>query len=103
MPPILRETCAFLAENWICRQKVWPHQKRLEQRRIEKQQRSFARDRNILLAALRTPDAPYDYRWNYPIAQVLAEHRASALTSERLSALFAGKLDLKQIMTALNR
>ncbi len=91
MPPLARETCAFLGElaliGWAT-----THNKELAflllQVWREENQRYFWDDCELLSSALADPEAAYSYRMNYPLA------RASAVTMWRAGA------DLKQLFSA---
>lgn len=67
IPPVLRETAAFLGElialrAWRGLGGVWAAQNH----------HYLCADANGLNTALRSGALPYDYRWNYPLARVLA-------------------------------
>ncbi len=101
MTPVMRETCAFLAEAALVShlqagpakdlaavlQSLW----QAETLRL------LGRSARTLRQALSHPDAAYDYGWNYPIARRLAlrlwqDQRAA------IPALFAGGLTLSQVL-----
>jgi hypothetical protein len=76
MPPIARETCAFLGElaliDWARRNQTDLAAKLLQVWRDENQ-RYFGHDCDLLRAALAEPEsAAYSYRMNYPLARAAA-------------------------------
>ena len=91
MPPIARETCAFLGELALVR---WAREAdpilaaKLLQVWREENQSYVADDCALLRAAGADPDAAYSYRMNYPLA------RASAVSMWRAGA------DLQQLFKA---
>lgn len=102
MPPVLRETCAFLAEAALLEhaagrglltgvapllQQVWQADT----------QRLLGRQARPLRQALTRPEAAYDYGWNYPIARALALRlwQSAPIT---IPALFAGRLSVSEAL-----
>lgn len=75
MPPVARETCAFLGElaliDWAKQTQTDLAAKLLEVWR-EENQRYFADDCVLLRAALGDPESAYTYRMNYPLARAAA-------------------------------
>lgn len=75
MPPVARETCAFLGEltvvDWARRTQTDLASKLLRVWR-EENQRYFGDDCALLRAALRDPERAYTYRMNYPLARAAA-------------------------------
>ena len=103
-PPVLRELAAL-----ICELVFWDYlrktQKALAQK-IEtvwqnKAQTYLSEDKQALKAALEDPKAPYSYRWNYPVAHVLATQLYRALSFEQLWPLIQGKKSLQQCLDNL--
>jgi len=98
MPPVLREACAFAAEEALLMhlsatgaallaplEATW----RRETRRIMKHPLT------VLLEALDNPEAPYEYAWNYPPAKaVYPDH----ITPDLMAELFQGALSLPRIL-----
>ncbi len=83
MPPLARETCAFLGELALI---AWAmtHDKELASQLLrvwrDENQRYFGDDCDLLSSALTDPEASYSYRMNYPLA------RASAVSMWRAGA-----------------
>ena len=75
MPPVARETCAFLGElaliDWAKRSQTDLAAKLLRVWR-EENQRYFGDDCDLLRAALAEPECTYFYRMNYPLARAAA-------------------------------
>jgi hemolysin-activating ACP:hemolysin acyltransferase len=75
MPPVARETCAFLGElaliDWARRNQTDLATKLLQVWR-EENQRYFGDDCALLRAALVDPESAYTYRMNYPLARAAA-------------------------------
>ena len=75
MPPVARETCAFLGELALI---YWAKQNqtdlaaRLLRVWREENQRYFGDDRALLRVALGGPESAYTYRMNYPLARAAA-------------------------------
>ena len=75
MPPVARETCAFLGElaliDWAKRNQADLAARLLRVWR-EENQRYFGDDCALLRAALGDPESAYTYRMNYPLARAAA-------------------------------
>jgi len=75
MPPVARETCAFLGElaliGWAKRNQADLAAKLLRVWR-EDNQRYFGDDCELLRSGLMDPDSAYSYRMNYPLARAAA-------------------------------
>lgn len=89
-PPVLRETCAFLAERALAARAGGP----LAAIWQADTARLLGPGAAGLRAALADPATPYDYGWNYP----LARHLATALPEAACPALFAGTALLPSLM-----
>ncbi len=75
IPPLLRETAAFLGEILLCQPAATPDDtQRLALNALldRRQQRTAARHAATLSTALQNPGSAYDYDWNYPTAATLA-------------------------------
>jgi hypothetical protein len=83
MPPVARETCAFLGElaliDWA-RKTDTPLAAKLLSVWQEENEAYFGEDCDLLRSALADPDASYTYRMNYPLARAAAivMHRSGA-------------------------
>jgi hemolysin-activating ACP:hemolysin acyltransferase len=83
MPPVARETCAFLGElaliDWA-RKTDTPLAAKLLSVWQEENEAYFGEDRDLLRSALADPTATYTYRMNYPLARAAAivMHRSGA-------------------------
>lgn len=98
LPPVLRETAAYLAEEL-----VWANADSAEHgvlRALHRARtvRMMARDGRALLDALDAPKAAYRYDWNYPIARDLAERAAVHLTQMAQWQVFTGQICLPQLL-----
>lgn len=90
MPPVARETCAFLGEailiDWARR-----HRPTLADGLYRAWQDADAvylgPDADALSRALRGGSAPYDYRWNYPLARLAASALLRDGTADDVVAL----------------
>ncbi|MGJ8597159.1 hypothetical protein [Sulfitobacter sp.] len=88
MPPVARECCAFLGEVFLL-----DYLKRIETSQTigvsaawEHDNHTYLKpDMEDLCRSLMTVTAPYNYRWNYPVARVLA----TKLVSEKSEDIFA--------------
>lgn len=96
-PPVLRETCAFVAEGALAAHVARQAPDLLEALETIRQRetaRIMAGPLAALRAALDRPDAPYDYAWNYPVARILAARGDAAgrwfRPGARLSEALAG-------------
>lgn len=75
MPPLAREVCAFIGEHALldwARQNASPLLPRLEAAWAADNQCYMGADAERLRKALARKSGAYDYRWNYPVARVLA-------------------------------
>jgi hypothetical protein len=94
LPPMQRETAAYLAEELVCAASGLAlravHQARTA--------RIMARDGAVLLDALDTPNAAYHYNWSYPLARDLAARAVMHLDSAAHWQLFTGGVDLAQLL-----
>ena len=83
MPPVARETCAFLGElaliDWARKTDTQLAAKLLNVWQ-EENEACFAEDCDLLRSALADPNASYTYRMNYPLARAAAivMHRSGA-------------------------
>jgi hypothetical protein len=101
MSPVLRETCAFLAERWFMDQLRLDHPNQGQRaQRIWAAQTSgyLGKDADALRLALGDRQSPYDYTWNYPLARGLAMR----LTNDSIAKLFAGHLTLPEVAASFN-
>lgn len=98
MPPIARETCAFLGElaliDWA-RKTDTPLAAKLLTVWQEENEAYFGEDCDLLRSALADPEASYTYRMNYPLARAAAivMHRSGA-DAQRLFRAGAGAMAL---------
>lgn len=100
LPPILRETCAFVSESWLLDHlkrhdpPLWSALQPVWQGQIAGY---LGPDANVLRAALADPSSRYDYIWNYPLACGLAR----GMPKEQAAALFAASLTMPDLIRAL--
>lgn len=103
MPPIAREICAYLSEAWLIDHlTAIDHVTATPLKRIRQHRRNqvLSQGSSALLESLNTPTKPYDYNWNYP----LAEHLASVLLERQnpslVAAFFSGLTPLTRLTEA---
>lgn len=92
MPPVGRETCAFVAELLLM-----AYVKDREPDLFHSLRRAWAQDNKLYLesdikllrAALEDPETPYHYRMNYPLARLAAEAMFSAGEDKWADPLFS--------------
>lgn len=96
-PPALREVCAFMSEGWLI-DFLGEFDAGLRDRVLGPWKRSVAADfgirRDAFLAACNSPQAPYDYAWNYTLARRLALAATDAMEPGMKWQLFSGHLDV---------
>lgn len=91
MPPMARETCAFIGELMLL---TWAAKNRSDLAvRLDAVWRSenrsyLIKDGDNLLAALQYPNAPYNYRMNYPLARLMAIELFATAPPQRILGLF---------------
>jgi hypothetical protein len=99
LPPVLRETAAFLAEELvIAATKEAALSSTLRALHGAHSARIAARHRPALLAAIADPTHPYTYGWNYPIARQLATFVAKSAPPDLQWQVMRGKLSLHDII-----
>lgn len=94
LPPVQRETAAYLAEELVCASSG-PALRSIHRVRTA---RIMARDGAALLQALDAPNAAYHYGWNYPLARDLAARAAVHLTQLAQWQVFTGQIGLPQLL-----
>lgn len=105
VPPILRETCAFLSEEMLL--EALPDLAPLYTAAVGARLAAF-RARNLgpmradLLKALHNPSAIYQYDWNYPPARGLALGLLRQRDAGTAVALYRGKLTLGNLQKILH-
>ena len=95
--PVLRETCAFLAEELVL--KALPELRSDLMPPVScaiaaSRAQALGRMRNDLLRAVKDATAPYDYNWNYPPARIMASHLAQPGNNQLRNRLFRGEISL---------
>lgn len=104
IPPIMRETCAFLGEGALLSHAMhrdaarYPH---LAAAWRKDSDRYFGAQRERLRAALAAPATPYRYAWNYPIARHLANRIARYGSRDWIWSVFSGEMTLPALLQAL--
>ncbi|TNF22905.1 MAG: hypothetical protein EP318_02335 [Rhodobacteraceae bacterium] len=104
VPPILRETCAFLAEEVLLRELpglAGDYADAVAARLARARIRDFGRLRETLVEALRDPAARYKYDWNYPPARRLALGLCRHPDTDAAMALFHGRITLGKLREIL--
>jgi hypothetical protein len=103
--PVIREICAFLGEgallSYVLRRDTTLHT-HLVQAWGEANRRYFGVQRERLQAALLTPDAPYKYTWNYPIARYLAIQLSDRCSNNWIWSVFEGDASIGSILRELD-
>lgn len=100
LSPVLREVCAFLGELSLLsalqrdRPELFPSAEAIWQLGSQKQ---FTSGLTKLNLALRANDPPYSYRWNYPVARILAIEADRHLSGEEFLRLYQGQLSAPQL------
>jgi hypothetical protein len=102
--PVIREICAFLGEgallSYVLRRDTTLHT-HLVQAWGEANRRYFGVQRERLQAALLTPDTPYRYTWNYPIARYLSIEIFDRCSKDRIWSVFEGEASIAVILQEL--
>ncbi|MDA5094337.1 hypothetical protein O2N63_09575 [Aliiroseovarius sp. KMU-50] len=104
MPPVTREICAHLSEDWMLQHMQKQNRaliENLEKWAVYSAAKTLARDRKTLLAALDHPQATYNYQWNYPLARCLAWSLIKHQDPLDFWKLFRGKTNLSSLTSAL--
>jgi hypothetical protein len=98
MPPVAREVCAFIGEQVIIDYSGIPQKQRkaLKQSWLFENSIYLGRDLVLLETALGQPETTYDYRWNYPIARIVAIHMCS--TADNVWPLFKSGEDSRSLL-----
>lgn len=94
LPPVQRETAAYLAEQLICAA-AGPLVRAVHRARTG---RIIARDGAALSLALDAANAPYHYNWNYPLARDLAARAVAHLNADAQWGVFTGSIDMPQLL-----
>lgn len=101
MPPLGRETCAFLGELLLL-EHARKHDAKLfdSLRKVwdEENERYLGLDLDALLEASQSSNAPYDYRQNYPIARLAAVRLFMHGPGEWLEELFSSGGDVMRYL-----
>lgn len=96
-PPVLREVSAFMSEGWLI-DFLGGFDAKLRDQILAPWKRSISADfgirRAVFLTACKTPQAPYDYAWNYPLARRLALATTDTMEPNMKWQLFNGSLDV---------
>lgn len=101
MPPIARECCAFLGEQFMIQylDDVGDENASDVHAAWEQDNKLYLKsDVDILQAALDAEKAPYNYRWNYPIARYLASKAISEQINNNLVALYTAGSNAPKIL-----
>jgi len=91
MPPAYREVCAFVAEQALLRHCPPKWQQGMQQIWQQATGKYLGADLAQLQDALHAPGSPYTYRWNYPVARILAIRHMQ--DRDLLQMLFQGDWD----------
>ena len=105
MPPLAREVCAFLAELALLDQMSgWRDTRQaLHAAHMADDTIYLGRDATALRAALEDPVRPYDHRWNYPPARILAGRLFTGSDRQRLAALYAAGGRAPAVLASLTK
>lgn len=96
LPPIQRECAALLCERTLALAE--PSLAPLLSRRLAR----MGRHTRALGQALDTPDAPYDYAWNYPVALTLSGRATSRLAAADRATLVTAPGPLQPLLARLS-
>jgi hypothetical protein len=105
VPPVLRETCAFLGEGALLshtRVRNPTKYAHLVPAWQKANHRYFGAQRDRLKMDLPKADTPYRYSWNYPVARYLAIQISQRCSPDWIWTVFQGELSLKEILGELN-
>lgn len=97
--PILRELAAFIGEHALLSHLKSAESEISKSIDMSWQQENLAylgTDVDSLLNKLDNEHAPYSYRWNYPIARILATRLHENQSAEKLWSIFLGDVPLTQ-------
>jgi hypothetical protein len=103
--PLLREICAFVGEAALLSHvgsRDTTLYTQLVQSWRQANRRYFGVQRERLQAALLTPDAPYKYTWNYPIARYLAIQLSDRCSNNWIWSVFEGDASIGSILRELD-
>ena len=106
MAPVLRETCAFLSEAWLAAQLDRFHtQHGVDANHLWAKQRAefLGPNAKSLINAAQSPGEKYNYRWNYPVAFILAQQIFEQGNRFDPWALFQGRETVRSLWRGLNR
>ncbi len=98
LPPVLRETVAYLAEELVIAGLPTPMSDPLRDLHRTRTARIFARSGAALAEALNAPGTSYAYGWNYPVARDLATRAQVHLTADEKWQVFSGQQDMAQLL-----
>ena len=105
MPPVAREVCAFIGEQALL-SKLSKDQPALHESIVNvwhaENHYYLGKCGQMLRTAINNPSIPYHYRWNYPIARVIAYLLFRTTASEELWQFFrnipSSKLSINKIL-----
>lgn len=105
LSPVLRETCAILAEEMLPqalarRAPEWAAAASAVL--VRYRARNLGAMRRELQAALGVSETSYDYRWNYPCARILALYLLEGSSADRRRALFHGRTTVSELIEKLH-
>ena len=99
--PIMREIAAFLSELALLGYAEIKRPDLFESLRHEHSVEDriyLGNDVQRLMFVFKDPNCKYEYRWNYPMARVLAAQIFRILPSENLWDVFSGEMNLPQLI-----
>ncbi|EFO28656.1 conserved hypothetical protein [Roseibium sp. TrichSKD4] len=104
IPPVLREIAAFVAEK-VLLDLVQKEKPELFAPLYAAWQQDntiyFGSDAELLKDALRSPEGPYIYRLNYPLARYFADEIHANPTQFDLESVFRGNLSLSECLSRM--
>ena len=104
MPPVMREVCAFIAEEAIfssCSEENSDLAASLQKYWQKSNQRYFGILAEKFRNSLGSSENIYDYSWNYPVARLLALRISSRFPRDSIWGVFRGDYSIKRILEQL--
>lgn len=104
MPPVMRETCAFLSEGAIlssCSNEPAYIAENSVRYWRKSNKRYFGNLATRLEKSLKNDSVIYEYDWNYPIARFLALRISAQFSRELIWDVFSGSYSIKRVLDEL--
>ena len=104
MPPVMRETCAFISEGTLSSldsSQGAPLGEKFLQYWCRSNERYFNNSAGKLRSVLRSDSENYQYGWNYPIARFLALQISENFSRDSVWNVFRGGFSIRQVLNKL--